>query len=224
MSSPDRRPAPLDTSKPTASDRLVKSAIAEARHFGAGSLATLRCQGTPRFRSQLARDLGCLLDLDRNVEAWECLPCVVTLAGTTGKRRRHVPDFRMFRSDGSTVLMDAVPASVARSAVAGLNATDLVTERYEQVPEGEIRREPRLSNARELLRYARVQVSLSDRVRLLTALEECGPTSIAELLRGCRSSTDPIALIAVLTLRRFIEMDLDEAPVGPETVIRRLRD
>ena len=224
MSSTDRRPAPFDTSKPTVIDPLMKRAIAEARQFGAGPVATVRCQGAPRFRTQLARDLGCLFDVDPDVEAWECLPGAVTLAGTTGKRRRHVPDFRVSRSDGSTVLMDTIPASGSKGGIAGLHAIDLLDERYEQASEVDIRTEPRLSNARELLRYAGVQVSLSDRIRFLAMLDEYGPTPISECLRGCRGSTDPIAMIAVLTLRRFIDMDLDEAPIGPETVIRRLRD
>lgn len=224
MSSTDRRTAPLATSKSSATDRIMKRAITDARQFGPGSLPTVRCQGTPRFRTQLARDLGCLLDVDPDVAAWECLPCAVTLSGSTGKRQRHVPDFRVWMSDGSTVLMDAIPISGSVSGITGLQAIDLAADRYEQMPEHDIRIEPRLSNARELLRYAGVQVSLSDRIRFLAVLDEYGPTPISECLRGCRSATDPIAMIAVLTLRRFIDMDLAEAPIGPETVIRRLRN
>jgi hypothetical protein len=63
----------------------------------------VRCRGVPLFRSQAARDLGCLLDVDPVVESWTCLPMV--LAYGTGM---HVSDFAVDRSDG-TVLTDAVP-------------------------------------------------------------------------------------------------------------------
>ncbi len=224
MSSTDRRTTPPAYSNTADTDPLVKRAMNEAREFGAGSPATVRCQGTPLFRSGLVRDLSCLLEVDPGVETWECLPFAIMLESTSGERRRHVPDFRVLRSDGSTMLIDALPAAGFKNRMAGLQAIDLADQRYEQVPEHSIRIEPRLSNAKELLRYAGVQVSLSDRVRFLAMLDEYGPTPISECLRGSRSAIDPITMIAVLTLRRFIDMDLDEAPIGPETVIRRLHD
>lgn len=224
MASTFRRTTPTAFSNTAETDPLVKRAMTDARGFGPGSPATVRCQGAPQFRSQLARDLGSLLDVDPDIETWECLPFAILLESISGERQRHVPDFRVLRSNGSALLLDALPVFGGKSRMTGYQAVDLADERYEQVAEHSIRTEPRLSNAKELLRYAGYQVSLSDRVRFLATLDEYGPTPISECLRGCRSATDPIAMIAVLTLRRFIDMDLDEAPIGPETVIRRLHD
>jgi hypothetical protein len=36
--------------------------------------AAVRCSGDLMFRSQLARDLTCIVDVDDKVVAWMCLP------------------------------------------------------------------------------------------------------------------------------------------------------
>lgn len=224
MSSTGRQSTPPQHPNHLVVDPLVKRSIIQACRFGPAYLATVRCLGTPRFRNPMAQDLGCLLDVDPSVEAWECLPFGVTLEDPTGKQRRHVPDFLVSRTDGSTVLVDAIPVPESENSIAGFCTTGRAEQGYEQILETQIRGGPRLSNAKELLRYAGVRISLSERIHFMAMLDERGPVAISECLRGCRSATDPIALIAVLTLRRLIDMDLDQAPIGPETVIRRLHD
>tara|TARA_E500000305_G_scaffold59312_1_gene47305 strand:+ start:627 stop:1307 length:681 start_codon:yes stop_codon:yes gene_type:complete len=199
----------------------LANAVAAAGRFRAAPSGTVFCQGKPHFRTQLARDLGCLLDVDPEVEGWECLPCAVPIAASGSGPSFHVPDFRVFKADGGTSLLDAVPSMAAGSKLRYHQGDEVGAERYRRVDEAEIRTEPKLSNAKELLRYAGVEVPLGDRIQFLTMLDEYGPTPLSECLRGCRGRTDPIAMIAVLTLRRFISMDIDEAPIGPETVIRR---
>ena len=80
----------------------------------------------------------------------------------------------------------------------------------------------RLANARDLLRYARWLCPLGDRVRLLAALDEQGTIPLAECLSAFRE-TSAIAGLSSLILHRFVEVDLDEAPIGPETLVRRYR-
>lgn len=220
--------SPLDYQlQETAPEPITEEAVALARavvvagRFRAAPSGTVFCRGKPLFRTQLARDLGCLLDVDPDVEGWECLPCAVPVPRSGSDPNFHVPDFRVFKADGGTILLDAVPSMAAGSKLRHPQGDEVGAELYRRVDEAEIKTEPRLSNAKELLRYADVEVPLGDRIRFLTMLDENGPTPLSECLRGCRGRTDPIAMIAVLTLRRFISMDIDEAPIGPETVIRR---
>ncbi|WP_445489505.1 hypothetical protein [Rhodopseudomonas sp. RCAM05734] len=70
---------------------------------------TVRCTGRPLFRSQLARDVGCLLDIDVSVISWACLPMVLSR-----RSRRHVPDFAVTRATGVS-LVDIAPASAKRA-------------------------------------------------------------------------------------------------------------
>ncbi|MFC4173229.1 hypothetical protein ACFOYU_14365 [Microvirga sp. GCM10011540] len=170
------------------------------------------------FRSQAARELACLLDVDPDVESWTCLPTILT-AGAAA----HVPDFAVIRSTGS-VLVDAVPtdASVPPPWVRG--AADEAGHGYEAHAEADLREGFRLDNARDLLRYANHRISLGDRVRLLTMLEEQGPMPLAACMQVIRDGRDPIGVIAAMALRRFVEIDLDEARIGPETRVSRCHD
>jgi len=82
----------------------------------------------------------------------------------------------------------------------------------------------RLDNARELLGYAACRVPVSDRVRLLAALDQEGSLPLGEAMTTIRNGADPIAAIAALALRRFVDLDLDSGRIGPETRIARWRD
>jgi hypothetical protein len=80
----------------------------------------------------------------------------------------------------------------------------------------------RLRNARDLLRYTGHNVPLGDRVRVLAALDENGSLALSELLGAIRE-TQPVAALASMILRGFLEIELDDALIGPETQVRRIR-
>lgn len=65
-------------------------------------LATLKCEGTAFFRSQGARDLACLLDVNPAVTAWTCMPLSLETAAD-----KHVPDFGVFVASGNRCFFDA---------------------------------------------------------------------------------------------------------------------
>jgi hypothetical protein len=94
------------SAQPDIQDDPVASARAAA-YSGFRPRGTVRCLGEPLFRSQTARNLGCLLDLDVDVISWTCLP----LALKEG-RAAHVPDFLVDRGAGTTI-EDAVDGGVA---------------------------------------------------------------------------------------------------------------
>ncbi len=177
-------------------------------------LSTVRCVGQVLFRDQLARDIACLLDVDDDIVSWSCRALALSHGEQTYK-----PDFLVKRADTSFVVdgvrEDGAPNWVRSKVVeAGFP--------YEEVNASALPR-IRLKNAKDLLRYARYEAALSDRIRLLAALDEYSTLSVAEALLLFRE-TKPIAGLASMVLNRFLEMNLDERLIGPETVVRRKRD
>lgn len=203
------------TASSTIQDPL-EAARSEARGCAYHPRGTVRCVGTPMFRNQLARDLACLLDLDPSVREWSCLPLVLRRTGDI-----HVPDLRVVREQG-TFLVDAV-------ASLDVNTKPWIEDEalrcgcmYERKAIGADSALVRLANARDILRYARWHCPLGDRLRLLAALDEHGSLTVADCLSAFLE-VRPIAGLSSLILHRFIEIDLDEARIGPETMIRRRR-
>jgi hypothetical protein len=125
---------------------------------------TVRCQGLPLFRNQAARDLGCLLDVDPDVESWSCLPTV--LAYGTGM---HVPDFAVERS-GGTILVDVVPPDAKLMFSRGIRGTKLFVMPLSLVMEF-MRAARRSSKNPEYLEYmpSWLRVVAVDHVRLSPA-------------------------------------------------------
>ncbi|WP_430257350.1 hypothetical protein [Neorhizobium sp. IRS_2294] len=177
---------------------------------------TVKCDGVALFRSQSARDVACVLDVNPSVTAWRCMPPPFDLDGTA-----HLPDFQVFNEDGGTMFIDApdrarlVDAALMEAEAARLNA------RYRLLSRGEVYDGFRLRNARDLLRYAGHVVPLGDRLRLLAALDEHGSLPLAECLKAFQE-TRPVPGIAALILHGYVEVDLDDAPLGPETAVRRI--
>jgi hypothetical protein len=180
---------------------------------------TVRCGGRPMFRHQTARNFGCLLDVDPSVISWTCLPMALHHA-----QGPHVPDFAVTRTSGTT-LMDVLPQNRKTPPLPLLAEAALAAgHRYETITEADVPEGFRLDNARDLLRYANYRISLGDRVRLLTLLEEEGPMPLAACMQVIRDGRDPIGTIAAMALRRFVDIDLDEARIGPETRVSRFHD
>lgn len=172
-------------------------------------LATIKCEGAADFRSQVARDVACLFDVDASVSSWRCQPALAA-----GKRRDQLSDFLVTYVDGTQRLVDAPDKE---GGPKGRSPLEYVRLSKEEVYGGF-----RLENAKDLLRYGNWRTTLGDRVRLLAALEEYGSLTFAECL-GAMQETKPVAGIASLILSGFVEVDLDEALLGPETTVRRIR-
>lgn len=194
----------------------LASARGDASRLSFHPRGTVRCVGAPLFRNQLARDLGCLLDVDAEIISWSCIPLVLRDHDDT-----HVPDFVIERAGGLSILDTALSASDCPAAWIEAAALRL-GHSYDAVPCDQIRGGFRLLNARDLLRYARWNCPLGDRVRLLAALDENGSMTVAECMPAFRESP-PIAGLSSLILHRFVEIDLDDARIGPETQVRRSR-
>lgn len=171
----------------------------------------------PLFRSKTVRDLACILDLNPGVRAWSCTPPALVT-----RRGEYVPDLRMEDTDGGWWMLDAPDRKVPLELEIIVDAAEAQSYRYRVVDRSEIYDGFRLQNAKDLLRYGGYNVPLGDRVRLLSVLDEHGPLSFADCLRAVRE-TQPVPALASLILQGLIEAELDEALIGPETMVRRIR-
>lgn len=198
--------------RPRADATPLEQARAEARATAFDPRGALRCKGALLFRSRTARDVACLADVDPEVTSWSCLPKALERGGEV-----HVPDLAIDRA-GRVTLVDALDDGAPEPPgwVASAAAEAGFDHRVERAAD---LRGHRLDNARDLLRYAAWRVSLGDRVRLLTLLEERGPLPVSACFEALPCS-EPIGVIAALALRGHVGIDLDEGPIGPATRVR----
>lgn len=176
--------------------------------------ATMRCEGGKVFRSQAARDVGCLLDVEPSVVSWRCMP-------SSALELDHVPDFEVIHDNARIAFVDAHDHEPSVDTAALEQAFGRRGASYRRMSRDELHGGFRLRNAKDLLRYGNYTVPLGDRLRLLGALDENGSMPIAECLNAFQE-TKPVAGLAAMILNRYLEVDLDDAPLGPETVVRRI--
>ncbi len=172
---------------------------------------TVYCVGPAIFRSQSARDAACLLDLDESVEQWSCQSRTFGTGIET-----YIPDFVVERA-GGTHVVDIVGGQAIPNWIK--SAVEAEGFRYQIWSRADF---PlvRLKNSKDLLRYARFETSLVDRLVLLTALAEAGSLRLSEAMTmalGARA----IPVIASMVLHRQLSIDLDDELIGPDTIIRR---
>jgi hypothetical protein len=174
--------------------------------------ATIKCVGDRLFRSQAARDMACLLDVDPEVESWECQPLELKV-----RDRIHIPDLLVTYSTTRRCLLDACETG---GDVAISEAAASIGHSHRFITREEREGGWRLRNAQDLLRYGNYRCPLGDRIRVIAALDEVGSFSVAEGL-GLFREIMPMAGLASLVLQRILTVDLDEELINPDTVVRR---
>jgi hypothetical protein len=120
-------------------------------------------------------------------------------------------------------LVDARPILTPR--LRGLRST-VVRERELRslvVTATDILREPRFGNVRDVWRYADRTVPIGIRLQVLKTLTDEGPLPLTELLASVRSNVDPAPSVMALACCGLIELDLDDSPLGPSTLVRSRR-
>lgn len=178
-------------------------------------MATIKCDGRAQFRSQQARDFACLLDLDPEVARWSTAPPLLR----NGDDECQL-DFVVLTENGSFLIdvrQDEPSPPVWLSA-----AIESMGHRYRPVAMIDFADSVRLRNAKDLLRYGFYRPPLGDRIRLLAGLEEMGSLTIAECLSAIQEGR-PMPTLASLILQGFLEVDLDDALLSPESQVRRIR-
>ncbi len=192
----------------------INDVLADAHLRAASNLfapsVVLKCRGRALFRSQKARNLACYFDLIPDVLAWSCLPF---LLGST--ETFHIPDFAVQRVDGD-YLVDVHDTPEWALAAAEDEGWLYDCASYQHDNNAVL-----IANAVDLLPYARTStVSLSDRVRLLTVLDDDGPLPLKHCFQLIRNSSEPMAAIAALYFSGEIVFDLTER-IAPETRVSR---
>lgn len=191
-------------------DQLLADARLKASTHAFPPSQVLKCRGEALFRSQRARNLACLFDLDPNVHAWTCLPVLLRLGDGY-----HIVDFAVQRQDGDFLVDVQTPPEWAIKA-AGSEGWSYDCISYKPDDNHAL-----IANAVDLLPYASGSVvSLSDRLRLLTALDDDGPLSLKHCCQLVRGTADPMATIATLYFSGEISFDLTER-INPETRVFR---
>lgn len=179
--------------------------------------ATLKCEGMPQFRSSVARDFAYLLAVDPAVTSWATRPPSLAV-----EDRLHVADFKVMDADGVPWILDCFDQNLYELTPAIKRAACAYGYRHRVVERAELYDGYRLQNAKDLLRYANFRVSLAERVRLLAMLDDQGSLTLSECA-VIVSGKYGVAVVASLVLQGLLEVDLDAAMLGPETMVRRIR-
>ncbi|TAT88246.1 hypothetical protein ELI54_08515 [Rhizobium ruizarguesonis] len=197
----------------------VQQKLHEAKEASklSGNRPRFKGPSRPVFRSKTVRDMVCILDLNPGVRSWSCPPPPLAVG-----RGGYTPDLHMEDTDGTSWLLDAPDRKVPFELGIVVEAARAQSHLYRVVDRSEIYDGFRLQNAKDLLRYVGHNVPLGDRIRLLSVLDEHGPLSLADCLRAVRE-TQPVPALASLILQGLLEVELDEALIGPETMVRRIR-
>lgn len=178
-------------------------------------MATIKCDGRAQFRSQQARDFACLLDLDPDVARWSTAPPLLRNGDD-----EYQLDFVVLTENGSFLIdvgQEEPSPPIWLSA-----AVESMGHLYRPVAMIDFVDSFRLRNAKDLLRYGFYRPALGDRIRLLAGLEEMGSLTIAECLSAIQEGR-AMPTLAALILQGFLQVDLDDALISPETQVRRIR-
>lgn len=177
--------------------------------------ATIKCIGPAAFRSEHARDFACLLDLDPEVVQWSPAPPILQEGDD-----QYQLDFVVITEIGSFLIDVGRDEPRPPSWVTSL--AESMGHQYRPVAMAEFEGSFRLRNAKDLLRYGFYRPPLGDRIRLLAALDDMGSLTVAESMSAVREGR-PMPTVAALILQGFLEIDLDDALIAPDTLVRRIR-
>lgn len=179
---------------------------------------TIKCFGVTAYRSRAARDYACLLDFDPSVLWWRCrTDPVINHDAAEGSPPYNV-DF-LVESLSARLLVEVVendcpiaPWVEEAAARKGL--------RYKRIMASEFTGSIRLRNVRDLLQYAGWNVPLGDRIRVLTVLDEMGALTLSDCLSVVQDGR-PLQTIVAMIVDGTVEIDIDDAPLSPDAIVRR---
>lgn len=180
---------------------------------------TLKCIGRPLFRNRHARGYACMLDLDPDVVSWRCVTeAIVNDSGAARPRWWHI-DFAV-ETENEALLVEVWQTTTGGPAWLP-RVAEKMGYRHQAISIRELDQNI-FENSRDLMRYIGSEVPLGDRVRVLAGLDEMGSLTLAECLTAIRESR-PMHTVAAMILNGMLEVDLSQALLGPDTVVRRAR-
>lgn len=167
---------------------------------------------------ELVRDALVQAALDPAVRAIDFVPTVAAYGHVFALNAVVVR-----RDDGSRILdvVEARPLRGIDDEGLALLAADKLGLPALTLTAADIHRQPKAANSSLVwnCRYLRIQAT--DRVRVLQALTEDGPMTLASLSAEVRWSIDPVAAVLGMACLDLVELDLTSIPLAPETVVQR---
>jgi hypothetical protein len=146
-------------------------------------------------------------------------PIFESFWNTASLRDERVAVLRVRLGSGPVTLV-AVPSGVwarggSRARILALKrAAVRAGRRVLVVPEGALRREPRLGNAVMLAQAASADIGPEDRIAVMALLAEEPGMVLGDLIQAVRQEDDRVAAVLSLARRGIVEVDL-RGPIGP---------
>jgi hypothetical protein len=170
-------------------------------------------------RNRSVLDTLIIASLDPEVRA--IAPAEAISITLNGLVIQHVPDCCLV-FDGRSIVVDVYrqPRSAARGrfeAVEAAHATQGVAYECREPPT--VFGSPLLMNSRAVWGCRRVQVQAADQVRVLDLLG-ANPLPLGEVAQAVRADDGVLAVLA-LACHAIVQLDLETAPLGPETRVWR---
>lgn len=196
---------------------MVRSPVRILRELFSLKMRTyLPCESAIEF------DHATVLDVRQDVVRILAQPEVVHYE-LDGRARKTVPDFRIDLTDGTTELhecrtdKEAALEQIQREAAAIADVCNSRRVRYVVMREGEVRREPRLSNAR-LLRDQRMRPrSAAVERAVLALLAADGDLGLDDVCSGVSVSRMSHGDVLAMALHGVVALDWETVPIGPAT-------
>ena len=226
------RPAPFPTGEMSAvmqsgaDGRPARRVVTRSHARIVGFFPSVKMNAMVPWESGIEADHFCLLETDNSVISYMAQPHTLVCTAD-GAVHRYTPDAQVNSADGETKFVEVKRQVEARrlenqerfasitAAYRGLGAS------FEVVTDEEIRREPRLSNAKLLLSCAAYSPEPELRVRVRQAFTNCQPRTLGELEEALGGGTGFRRRLFAMSLRGAFDLDLVSAPLSSATAIRR---
>jgi hypothetical protein len=184
-------------------------------------IASPKCETAIHARNVLLRDAIIQASLDPAVYKIELVPLPVPDPSLALKAL-------VVDRDGQRLILDHRPAEAKEPRTiddegALLVALDDLGLQLVELDPREIRKEPRFTNCREVWRHHRYAVPIRDRLEIMQVMAEDGPQRIRELESRVSPTINLIASVCSLACSNILELELNQSPLGPRTIVRERR-
>ena len=218
------RPASVHSVSSTSVAQPARKVITRRTARVIGLFASVKMKRLVPWESQLELDYLRLMEVDNSVVAFHAQP-EVCLYQLQGKEHRYFPDLRVELSDGSIRMVEVkykadanTPENKERFAlIKALYAERRIS--FEVVTELDIRRQPRLANAKLMLDYRDCEPSESMNLRVAEAFAVRRPVTLGDLEAALGFPTERRGEFYAMALRGHFGIDLENAPLSADSLI-----
>lgn len=190
-----------------------------------GLFSSVKMERQVAWESQLEFDHLRLMEVDNAVVAFHAQPEECPYVHQ-GKPRRYYPDLRVELADGSVRMVEVkykADADAPENKERFVIIKALYAERgisFEVVTELDIRRQPRLANAKLMLDYRDYDPSESLNLRVAEAFAVRRPVTLGDLEAALGFPTERRGELYAMALRGHFGIDLENAPLSADSLIQ----